>query len=297
MNIIGLDYLHFESDRTDACASFLVDFGLREIASAHPWRAFETTDGTGIALNLGARSRAAPNGLCEIVYGVEDQATLDSIAGELSRDRDVWFRHGAVHAIDDAGFAVGFQITRRSPRARTHKVRTAAADSPRATAGLRIRPQSLSSIQLFVPDMHVAERFYVERLGFKVTDRISGAGAFLTPEGSQEHHTLCLMQTPTRSQGMDQFTFHLASGTDVMRAGAGFERRGYRTSWGPGRHLLGSNWFWYFDSPFGCKIAYDAELEQRTERLEVRETTMTPDRPEFTMFAAPDCWVPRVALH
>jgi catechol 2,3-dioxygenase-like lactoylglutathione lyase family enzyme len=283
MDIVGLDTLYFESDRADACAACLSDFGLEEGGAAGGWRRFAAGNGSGIALRAASQDGAAPAGLCEVVYGVRDAATLEAIAAELARDRAVRRDHGVVHAVDDAGFAIGFRVTPRARRART-----------RARGQ---RPESLSSVLLFVPDLAAAERFYVERLGFEVTDRITGAASFLSPDGGQDHHALCLMQAPGGQAGLDQFTFHLASGADVMRAGRSFERHGYRTSWGPGRHLLGSNWFWYFDSPFGCKIAYDADMAPRAECWEVRETAMTPDRPQFPLFSAPDHWAPRAPLH
>jgi catechol 2,3-dioxygenase-like lactoylglutathione lyase family enzyme len=283
MDIVGLDCLYFESERADDCAACLIDFGLEEGDRSGAWRRFAAANGTGIALRAAAPGGMAPGGLCETVYGVKDQATLDAIAFELARDREVWSGEGAVHTVDDAGFAIGFQVSRRPRRARAQ------------ARGLR--PESLSNVLLFVPELATAERFYVERLGFEVTDRITGAACFLSPDAGQDHHVLCLMQAPGGQAGLDQFTFHVASGADVMRAGSRFERRGYRTSWGPGRHLLGSNWFWYFDSPFGCKIAYDADMVRRAECWEVRETAMTPDRPQFPLFSAPDHWVPRATFH
>jgi catechol 2,3-dioxygenase-like lactoylglutathione lyase family enzyme len=283
MDIVGLDTLYFESDRLQACAACLVDFGLEEGEAAGGWRSFAAGNGSSIALRPAAAGFAAPTRLCEIVYGVKDVATLEAIAVELARDRAVRRADGVVHALDDAGFAIGFRVTPGRPRARAR---------PRG-----LRPESLASVLLFVPDLAQAERFYVERLGFEVTDRITGAASFLTPGAGQDHHALCLMRAPGGQAGLDQFTFHLASGADVMRAGSSFERHGYRTSWGPGRHLLGSNWFWYFDSPFGCKIAYDADMARRAECWEVRETAMTPDRPQFPLFSAPDRWAPRALLH
>lgn len=283
MDIIGLEYLYFESDRADACAACLIDFGLADAGRRGDWRMFAARNGTGIALRPAAPGGTPAAGLCEAVYAVKDQATLDAIAADMSRDRAVWIGEGAVHTVDDAGFAIGFRLRARPSRARGR------------TRGHA--PASLSSALLFVPDLARAERFYVERLGFDVTDRILGAASFLSPDAGQDHHALCLMQGPGGQTGLDQFTFRVDSGTDLMRAGAHFERRGYQTSWGPGRHLLGSNWFWYFDSPFGCKIAYDADMARRAECIEVRETAMTPDRPQFPLFAAPDRWAPRAPLH
>ena len=41
-------------------------------------------------------------------------------------------------------------------------------------------------------------------------------------------------------------------------------RAGYQSFWGPGRHKFGSNWFWYFNSPLGCHVEYDADMDHTT---------------------------------
>ncbi|MEI8631757.1 VOC family protein [Vibrio sp. PP-XX7] len=53
----------------------------------------------------------------------------------------------------------------------------------------QIRPRTLSHIVYFVPDPVKAEAFYVERLGFRCTDRFGRCGPFLQPAGTLEHHT------------------------------------------------------------------------------------------------------------
>ena len=63
-------------------------------------------------------------------------------------------------------------------------------------------------------------------------------------------------------KGVEHFTFHMAGPTEVLQAGTRFAAKGYRTFWGPGRHLLGSNWFWYFNSPFGS-VAVHHNLERQ----------------------------------
>ncbi len=54
--------------------------------------------------------------LRKTIYGVADQATLDAIAAELSRDRDVKrLEDGSLESTDDVGFVLGFQVTVRRP--------------------------------------------------------------------------------------------------------------------------------------------------------------------------------------
>ena len=124
-----------------------------------------------------------------------------------------------------------------------------------------IRPRSLSHVVYFVPDVLKAEAFYVNRLGFRCTDRFSGAGPFLQPAGTLDHHTHFLIGAPPQMHGVEHFTFHFGGPTEMITNGYRFLDKGYQAFWGPGRHILGSNWFWYFNSPFACHIEMDADMD------------------------------------
>jgi hypothetical protein len=68
--------------------------------------------------------------------------------------------------------------------------------------------------------------FYRDRLGFREHRPLLGAGPFLRPAGTPEHHTLFMIQTPPFMQGCEHFTFHMAGPTEVLhvlsrRAGRG----------------------------------------------------------------------------
>jgi catechol 2,3-dioxygenase-like lactoylglutathione lyase family enzyme len=141
------------------------------------------------------------------------------------------------------------------------------------------RPRSLSHVVYFVPDAAKAEAFYVKRLGFICTDRFIGVGPFLRPAGTPDHHTLFMIQTPPQMKGCEHFTFHMGGPTEVMLAGSRFVAKGYESFWGPGRHKFGSNWFWYFNSPLGCHVEYDADMDLHDGDWTAREARWAPTRP------------------
>ncbi|MES2259950.1 MAG: VOC family protein [Pseudomonadota bacterium] len=310
MNIIGPDYLLFGVDDVEACCTYLRDYGLAEVPTDEHGRRFEAQDGTGIVIchkdeaNLPPAMPTATQ-LRETVYGVADQAALDAILAELSRDREVSRSgDGALHTVDDMGFAIGFQLTRRRAiSAPPALANTPGAPQQRSVNHVAVNPQAqvvpltLSHVVYFVPDAEKAERFYVDRLGFRATDRFTGVGPFLRPAGTQDHHTLFLIQTPPFMKGIDHFTFHVASGTDVLQAGARFEEKGYKTFWGPGRHLFGSNWFWYFNSPLGCKVEYDADMDLHDDNWVARESPMGADNSQLFLFTRREKWAPGGAPH
>jgi catechol 2,3-dioxygenase-like lactoylglutathione lyase family enzyme len=153
-------------------------------------------------------------------------------------------------------------------------------------------PRSLSHVVYFVPDAARAEAFYVERLRFTCTDRLVGAGPFLRPAGTSDHHTLFLIQTPPFMKGCEHFTFHMGGPTEVMQAGTRFVNKGYQSFWGPGRHKMGSNWFWYFNSPLGCHVEYDADMDLHDDAWAARAETMSADASQLFLFQQRDKWAP-----
>ena len=301
MNIIGPDALVFGVDDLAACRHYLSDYGLQPAGEDR----FEALDGTFIALRHKDDSTLpAPLGtasmLRKTIYGVADAAALAAIAAELGKDRAVErLADGSLETVDDMGFALGFQVTVRRPLALDGEtVNAPGAAARRAvnhTASVEertIQPRSLSHVVYFVPDVPKAEAFYRERLGFRCTDRLLGAGPFLQPAGTLDHHTLFLIQTPPFMKGCEHFTFHLAGPTELMQAGTRFVEKGYQSFWGPGRHRFGSNWFWYFNSPLGCHVEYDADMDLHDASWSAREAPMSADASQLFLFERRDKWAP-----
>ncbi len=300
MNIIGLDALVFGVDDLAACRQYLIDYGLRDAGNGR----FEALDGTAVVIRA-KDDPALPPGLGtasllrETVYGVADEATLQAIATELSRDRTVTHEHGVVRAQDDMGFALAFQVSVRRPLdlpGETVNAPGAPAQRPANTVGVDpsapALPRTLSHVVYFVPDTAQAEAFYVKRLGFVCTDRFTGVGPFLRPAGTQEHHTFFMIQTPPFMKGCEHFTFHMGGPTELMLAGARFVEKGYQSFWGPGRHKFGSNWFWYFNSPLGCHVEYDADMDQHDDTWAAREVPMSADASQLFLFQHREKWAP-----
>mgnify|MGYP001815691665 FL=1 len=144
----------------------------------------------------------------------------------------------------------------------------------------------------FVPDYATAEAFYAERLGFVTTDRFTGVGPFMRPAGTQDHHTLFMIQTPPHMKGCEHFTFHMMGPSEVMQAGSNMVNKGYQSFWGPGRHIFGSNWFWYFSSPLGCKMEYDADMDLHDESWNAREAALGADNSQVFLMEYREKWAP-----
>ncbi|AYN97005.1 glyoxalase [Pseudomonas sp. LTJR-52] len=304
MNIIGPDYLVFGVDDLEACTQYLVDYGLKPVDVTSQGGRFEALDGTAVVLRHKDDTSLPPametaTMLRETVYGVADEETLQAIETELAKDRAVvWGKDGVLRCMDNMGFALGFQISQRRPIALPSERVNAPGDTPRrppnqlgASTDMAALPRSLSHVVYFVPDYAKAESFY-ERLGFVCTDRFADVGPFLRPAGTLDHHTLFLIQTPPFMKGIEHFTFHMGGPTEMMTAGSRFVEKGYQSFWGPGRHQLGSNWFWYFNSPLGCHVEYDADMDLHDNDWMPREVPPGADTSQYFLFAYREKWAP-----
>jgi catechol 2,3-dioxygenase-like lactoylglutathione lyase family enzyme len=299
MNIIGLDALVFGVDDLDGCRQYLVDYGLTDVGGGR----FEGLDGTAVVLRARSDASLPPalgtgSQLRETVHGVADAAVLDAIEAELRRDREVTRRDGVLRCTDDLGFALAFQVTTRRPISLPAESVNAPGAAPQRgpnalglSPDMPARPRTLSHVVYFVPDSVRAEAFY-RRLGFVCTDRFTGVGPFLRPAGTQDHHTLFFIQTPPHMQGCEHFTFHMGGPTEVLLAGTRFVEKGYESFWGPGRHKFGSNWFWYFNSPLGCHVEYDADMDLHDDRWSAREVPMSADASQLFLFQHRPKWAP-----
>lgn len=304
MNILGPDTLYFGVDDVALCERFLKDYGLEPVGGGR----FEALDGTGVVIahrddpSLPAWNLPTANMLRKTVYGVKDAATLESIKQEFDGEREVkTLADGSLELIDDLGFVLGFQVSVRKPHLLTAERINAPGDTQRPAniTGVCIdttepapKPRTLSHVVYFVPDAEKAERFYADRLGFKVTDKFIGMGPFLRPAGTSDHHTLFFIQTPPQLQGCEHFTFHMGGPTEVMRAGYAFAEKGWESFWGPGRHRFGSNWFWYFNSPLGCHIEYDADMDQHDDNWAPRLAPGIVDNSQVFLFHWREKWAP-----
>ncbi|MEO5669214.1 MAG: VOC family protein, partial [Ramlibacter sp.] len=206
MSILGLDEATVTTDDLAVARRFLQDYGLDEVESSAAGFVFHAQDGTGLRVrhnsdtNLPAPIAAGPN-IRQAIWGVSDSAALDAIAAELSRDRKVERTEGLVLSTDDDGLSIGFRVTRRKPlKSEPSQVNVPGQPPQRPVNAVpdfdkQVRPLTFSHLVLFTPDMARSEAFY-ERLGFRITDRLTGSGVFMRTDGSQDHHQLFFVYRP-----------------------------------------------------------------------------------------------------
>ena len=131
----------------------------------------------------------------------------------------------------------------------------------RAPAHLRegpVRPRKLGHAVMGSTDPDVTAAFFTDGLGFKVSDRIKGAGAFL--RCSTDHHNVLVLGAPVN------FLHHTSwQVDDVDEVGRGafsmLAGNPERHVWGLGRHYAGSNFFYYLKDPAGNFSEYYSDMD------------------------------------
>ena len=301
MNIIGPDLLVFGVDDVAACRQFLVDYGLQPVGVDERGGRFVALDGTGVEIRHKDDPGLPPplgtaSALRQTVYGVADEATLEAIARELrriarlrgSRTATEYRRRCRVCARIPGLPCAGLELAGERVNDRA---RRAATQRRRCTARRRHRLERCRTVY-FVPDAPEARRS-------ASSDSGSSARSF------REHGSV----PPTRGHAGSPHVVHdpdaavherlrhfVPPGRSDRGAQAGrrLGRRATRRS-GARPITFGSNWFWYFNSPLGCHVEYDADMDLHDNEWVARETPISADASQMFLFKSIEKWMPRSA--
>jgi hypothetical protein len=55
---------------------------------------------------------------------------------------------------------------------------------------------------------------------------------------------------------------------------------------------LERHWFWYFNSPFGCHVEFDADMDLHDESWIAREVMASEDTSQLFLFSRREKWFP-----
>lgn len=290
MSIVGLDEVTLSAADIAIGKRFLTDFGLSEVESNAHGGTYLARDATGVRLRAMGdaslpRSMGQGPNVHEATWGVASTAALDALGAKLATDREVRAgADGVLRTTDDDGNALAFRVTRRKPFSVAPVLVNVPGLPPQRPANATvdfnapIQPCTFSHLVLYSADVFRSEKFYIDRLGFRVTDRFAnGAGVFLRAPGNRDHHNLFLIHRPgAPTAGLHHIAFHVRDVTEVMLGGMRFTKQGWKTAWGPGRHIFGANHFWYFHSPFGGNFEYDADMDVVDDTWQPREVEAGP---------------------
>jgi catechol 2,3-dioxygenase-like lactoylglutathione lyase family enzyme len=118
-------------------------------------------------------------------------------------------------------------------------------------------PRRLGHVLLFSPDLGRQIRFYTEVLGLKLSDRSRDLIAFM--RCSTDHHNVAVLAS--RGPGFHHGSFEVGSVDEISLGALRMADRGWQPGWGLGRHVIGSNFFYYIRDPWGSFVEYYFDLD------------------------------------
>jgi catechol 2,3-dioxygenase-like lactoylglutathione lyase family enzyme len=147
----------------------------------------------------------------------------------------------------------------KTPASPARGLERAPAAAPARTQVGRVYPRWLSHVLLFTPDVSGVVNFAESVLGLRLSDRSGDLVAFMhTPHGSDHHLLACVK---SEGPGLHHTSWDLGSVDEVGEASEQMRNAGYADGWGVGRHVLGSNYFYYVRDPWGSFAEYSADID------------------------------------
>lgn len=167
----------------------------------------------------------------------------------------------AVVAVTFSGPEVEKDFEARGPENQTYRF---VREKKVAPLNDKDRPIQITHVVLNTADQEASERFAVEKLGFKVSDRTAHMRFVRC---NRKHH--CIAYAKSDFASLNHIAFEMQSVDAVMRGIARMREAGYDAVWGPGRHGPGNNVFGYFIAPWGGVVEYTAEVSEVGEDYKV----------------------------
>jgi catechol 2,3-dioxygenase-like lactoylglutathione lyase family enzyme len=228
--------------------------------------------------------RLHPGGLehpCTLLYGGPKKRlhhlAFGAPGGELEAVRES-IRRAGVREVDPPRGAAdgGFWI--RDPDGHYVNIRTEGAEQPPADPPLAVNspghiqrqvvrgspersvptaPRKLGHVLLFTPDVDRQIDFYTRVLGLKLSDRVKSLIAFM--RCTTDHHNLAFLTS--KGPGFHHASFQVGSVDEIAMGATRMRDAGWQMGWGLGRHVIGSNYFYYTRDPWGSFAEYYHDLD------------------------------------
>jgi catechol-2,3-dioxygenase len=210
---------------------------------------------TGPAHHVLSLHRSDRSNVRAVVFNVASDDALKELAARAPQHGGTVLRD--VHASSAPGG--GRELVIGDPQGRV--LRFVSGDERHTdTEDARDRPVKITHVVLNSEDVAVAQRFFEDALGFKLSDR-TRIMAFM--RCSLDHH--CIALADAQHNCLNHIAFLMPTLDDVMRGGGRMTDAGYPIEWGVGRHGPGNNVFAYFVGPADFVIEYTAEVGQVAE--------------------------------
>ena len=250
-------------------------WGLHEVARDGDTMYLRGTGTEHHILTLHERPRAALN---SISFAAQDKRSVDAIHAKVQA-LGVRIASAPKTLSPLAGGGYGFSLI--TPEGQVLNITAEVTRHEHAIAD-RSLPEKLSHVVLNVEDIAKQNHFFVDVLGFRLSDATERMEFVRC---SSDHHSIALARG--HGAGLNHMAYELPNFDGLMRGAGRLKARGIETEWGVGRHGPGNNIFSYFVEPNGFVTEYTTEVERLDEATHIAGT---PDYWARVMKGNPDRW-------
>lgn len=289
MSQTGIDKVTYGVKDLAKAETFWTDFGLKKIDAGNGHLTFACQNGATVEIRSPddpelppAVGESVDATVRECTFGVRTDADLKALADNLSADSDVREdADGSIHIVDPVGFGVAFRVTQTekaiAPEQDVNVPGRATRINKRGDMYEQASPLEISHIVYMTDELETQKEFYVDRLGFKVTDSYPGRGYFARGGAAHHHHNLFLLDPGIGKRGFHHLAFELGTIHELFGGGNNMTRHGWETQIGPGRHPISSCYFWYFKNPCGGAAEYDFDSDVVDDNWQPKDFESTPE--------------------
>jgi hypothetical protein len=296
MTIKRVEKLIYGIEDMDVGTRYYRDWGVEELDSSAEHAVFRTRVNQTIELlpagdtSLPATPDPAKSTLRAAVWGVENEAGLRELGDAVGRDRDVREDNGTLWFADESGNTIGLTVSQPAQadvemvpvNVNTTEPRMNDFIDPKTQANPIRIGHVVYAIEM--ADREKAVAFYLDRLGFRLSDSTKTGGDFMRCAGGHDHHNLFLISRANRN-AFDHASFEVENFDMVMMGGKFMKEAGWEADTTPGRHILGSNYYWYFRNPCGGNTEYFADMDRMDDDWEPR---IWEESPGFSLWSGDD---------
>ncbi len=172
---------------------------------------------------------------------------------------------GGVWLRNPDGVAVQLRVADKSSPAQksAHTVFPVVAPGAGASPGRSkvapVHPRRLSHLLMFTPDVTRMIAFCRDVLGMRLSDHSGDGIAFMHGVHASDHHLVAFAKS--HAPGLHHSSWDVGSVHEVGLGSEQMRHAGYARGWGVGRHVLGSNYFYYVKDPWGSFAEYSHDID------------------------------------
>ena len=138
-----------------------------------------------------------------------------------------------------------------------------------------VLPRRLSHVLFFSPDVLRMVAFCEAVLGMRLSDRSGAVVAFIHGIHGSEHHLVAFAKST--HAGLHHSSWDVGSIDEVGRGSEQMRNAGHVSGWGVGRHVLGSNYFYYVRDPWGSYAEYSFDMDYVPADIEWQSADHPPE--------------------